>query len=155
MEEDKSSMHTRDFWYGMGARAGRLVSRWKRILGRSPEPPSPEQFLEAYHKALRNIWVSAEVDSNEFRRLFADALFDKRWRKLVIPLLKVSRNTVTSREIAILKFVLGEVDYEFVIREINNERWSNNRDAGICLRQVELLQKVVGKETTGGREKSS
>jgi len=78
MEEHKSNMPTGDFWYGIGARAGRFVSRllpnrWKRLLGRSSEPPSSDQFLDLFHRALRNIRLSSEVDSNEFRRLLGFA----------------------------------------------------------------------------------
>ena len=85
------------------------------------------------------------MDSKEFSRVFAEALLDKAVGKILPGLLEASGNNVTSREMAILKYLLGKEDNEFLMQTITQKRVSY-QESWIISRQMELLKSVMGSE---------
>lgn len=96
-----------------------------------------------------SIVISKEVDSKEFSHLFARALLDDKGRRVLLPLLEISGMTVTSREIAIMKYILGEEDRGFLLRALEERRnnYVDHREAEVQNRQIEVLKPVFGEET--------
>ncbi len=94
------------------------------------------------------VLISSDVDRQEFSRIFARALLDETGRKILVPLLQASRNTFTRREMAILKYVLGEETREHLVETIETlgAEHTNYREAEILNRQMDILRSVVGKE---------
>ena len=92
-----------------------------------------------------SIIISSDVDSKEFSRVFAEALLDKAVGKILPGLLEASGNNVTSREMAILKYLLGKEDNEFLMQTITQKRVSY-QESWIISRQMELLKSVMGSE---------
>jgi len=96
-----------------------------------------------------SIVISKEVDSKEFSHLFARALLDDNGRKVLLPLLEVSGMTVTSREIAIMKYIVGEENRESLLRALEERRnnYVDYREVEVQNRQIEVLKSVFGEET--------
>jgi hypothetical protein len=95
-----------------------------------------------------SILISKEVDSKEFSRQFAKTLLDEKGRNVLVPLLQASGMNVTSREIAIMKYIVGEADRDFVLHVLE-ERRKNEADyqeAEIQNRQIEALKSILGAE---------
>jgi uncharacterized membrane-anchored protein YjiN (DUF445 family) len=94
-----------------------------------------------------NIIISG-VDTQEFSRVFAAALLDESGGKLLSGLLKISGNKISLREMAMLKFILGEEDNEFLVEAIatNESSDASFEEMEISLRQMELLESIVSSE---------
>ncbi len=95
-----------------------------------------------------NIIISKEVDSKEFSRLFARALVEEKGRKVLLGLLETSGAIITSREIAILKCLVGEEDQDFLMRTFEERRKGDfdYQETNIQNRQLEILLSIFGKE---------
>jgi hypothetical protein len=119
------------------------VTLWKRFQKPKFEPGT--------------IVISEDVDSKEFSRVFAKALLHQTGRNILSPLLEASGNNFTSREMAILKYVLGEEDREFLISAISKEGPGeiSYREAEILNRQMKILQSVVGEDQSHDPQKWS
>jgi hypothetical protein len=92
--------------------------------------------------------ISSDVDSGDFSKVFAKALLDGSGQKILLGLLEANGNNVTSREMAILKYVLGEEDKEFLMQTISQKDATemSHQESEILARQMELLQSVVESE---------
>jgi hypothetical protein len=99
---------------------------------------------------LGAVQVSSEVDPEEYSRLHAKVLADHRTRKILIPLLKASRGTVTSREMAFLKYLGGEESKAYLLQELRQDRYRNRREAMIVWKQVVLLDSLAGGDQKRG-----
>jgi len=95
-----------------------------------------------------NIIISKEVDSKDFSRLFARAAVEEKEGKVLLGLLEASGAIITSREIAILKFLFGEEDQDFLMRTFEERRKGDvdYQETNIQNRQLEILHSIFGKE---------
>lgn len=98
------------------------------------------------------IVIHREVGREEFSRLFASALLDKRGRDVLLGLMKASGMNWTPRESVMMKFTLGEIDKEEFLREIHDFTTYNPSflDPRILGYQIQALQSVLGTEETEG-----
>ena len=85
-----------------------------------------------------------EVNSEEFSRVMAKALVDKQGRQVLVPLFQASEGWVTPREMAILKYAVGEEDRDFLLRVIAEKK--TVREAAIFNHQLTTLRSVFGTE---------
>ncbi len=94
------------------------------------------------------IVISKEVDSKEFSRLFSWALIDKKGREVLLALLESSGMTITPREIAILKYVVGEKDSDWLSHRLQEIAEANYDpyQAEVMNRQISMVQSLFGKE---------
>lgn len=87
------------------------------------------------------------VDGKEFSRVFATALLDEKARQMLVPLLQASGNTVTKREMVILKYAIGDdpenVNLNALLDEYRSSDIPESESAIFCM-QVEALRKVFG-----------
>ncbi len=96
--------------------------------------------------SLGTVQLSPEVDPQEYSRLFAKVRTHKRAGKILIPILKAAKNNVSAREMAFLKYLAGEENKEYLLRELKQERYHSAREAAILLKQVTLLDSVASAE---------
>jgi hypothetical protein len=96
------------------------------------------------------IVIHPEVGSAEFSRLFAGALLDGRGRDVIVGLMKASGMNFTPREAVMIRFVLGEITKDDLLREIDGFKTENPsfHDPRILLQQMQVLTSVLSKEGT-------
>lgn len=94
------------------------------------------------------IIISKDVDPKEFSRIFAKTLLNETGREILAPLFEASGYNFTWREMAILKFVLGEKDRDSLVQAIEEKAATqpNLRESEILVRQLKLLESIAGKE---------
>jgi hypothetical protein len=96
------------------------------------------------------IVIHPEVGKTEFSRLFAGALMDDRGRNVLVNLMKASRANFTPREAIVIRYVLGEITRDDLLREL--DRFATERpsfhDQDVLLKQLHVLNAVLGKEET-------
>lgn len=92
------------------------------------------------------IVIHPEVGRDEFSRLFASALLDERGRGVLLGLMKASGMNWTPRESAMVKFTMGEIDKEELLREIDYFTTHNPsfHELQILENQISVLQSVLG-----------
>ena len=81
--------------------------------------------------------IDASVDPDEFGRLLARALLDPRASQIVAPLFKANRRRVTPREVAWLRYLLGEVPHDEVVNS------SPKSEGRVFYRQVQIVERAL------------
>jgi hypothetical protein len=94
------------------------------------------------------IMIHPEVGKEEFSRLFAGALLDKRGRDVLLGLMKASGMNWTPRESVMMKFTLGEIDKEELLREIDYFTKHNPsfHDPLVLVSQIDVLKGAQAEE---------
>ena len=93
--------------------------------------------------------ISPEVDSKEFSSLFAETLLDKQASPIFLLLFQSGNGYITWREIMFMKFLLGKIDRDTMIEEMEAHKNDSYQDAQVINRQVKIL---TSKFKTEGRE---
>lgn len=93
--------------------------------------------------------ISDDVDASDFYRLFAKALVDEKARELLVPLMEATGMNVTMREIAILKYAIGEEDRESLLKAMQPEQPNtqmSDAEAAVVVRELEILKSLFTNE---------
>jgi len=100
-----------------------------------------KSLFSCFHSRKPGEIIIKEEASADFSRLFAKAMLDTAVVDLLADLLKVSGAEFSWREMAILKYVLGEEDNEYIAQMIEEmgEAMKGN-EPSILLRQMQILQ---------------
>lgn len=83
--------------------------------------------------------ISPEVNSNEFSSLLAEALLNKQARPLLPTAFQSGNGCITWREIMFMKFILGKIDKDAMIEEIEAHKNDSYQDAEVLNWQVKTL----------------
>ena len=81
--------------------------------------------------------IEPGVDPDEFGRLLARALLDPRASQIAGPLFKANGGRVTPREVAWLRYLLGEVEHDKVVNS------SPKSEGHVFYRQVRIVKRAL------------
>ena len=98
----------------------------------------PNWLARLLPRSDHGLTIDPSVDPDEFGRLLARALLDPRASQIVGPLFKANRRRVTPREVAWLRYLLGEVQHD----EVANS--SPKSEGQVFQRQVQIVKRVLG-----------
>jgi hypothetical protein len=87
------------------------------------------------------------VDSEEFFPLFAKVLLDKKARHIVVPLFEASGMNVTKREMAFLKYAVGDDPDNANLKTLFDEYRTTDvpdLDREIFLKQLDAVKAAFG-----------
>jgi hypothetical protein len=92
--------------------------------------------------------ISKEVDSKDFARLLSKVALDEKAHEVFFSLVEANGWVVTSREMAMLKCVVGELGRDSLLHFVNERRNSDVdfQKAEIVNRQIRILQGMFAKE---------
>ena len=106
------------------------MSFWRRFSGRRD-----------YSRAASLI-VDDDVDRAEFARVFARASLDPRARQAIGPLFEASDGRVTPRELALLRYLLGDINPDDILAAISVPAMTT-QEVMRLRRQVDIVKEIL------------
>ena len=86
--------------------------------------------------------VDDDVDRAEFARIFARASLDARARRAIGPLFEASDGHVTPRELALLRYLLGDINPDDILAAISVPAMTT-QEVMRLRRQVDIVKEIL------------